>query len=104
MTTVRCDLSGAKKRFSDIERAQLALTERVRTDSNVYCKVDTGSTRDSAVVLDPKTVAWTTRYATYAYYDSHALKGKNPQASSKWFETAKKRHMNDWRKVVKAFL
>ena len=93
-----------------LRRARTVLAMRVGLDSNRYCKVDTWllqSTMQVTSDFENGEVRWSARkggrdYARYAYYQD----GLGPQSvannrTSKWFETAKSRHVDSWRRYVK---
>lgn len=102
---VNVDLSGIESKYSKSKMAAVtkALTQQVLSDSNVYCKVDTYQTRDTATAnadAGEGVIRWITPYAKEAYYDEHVRKEKNPRARSHWFEAAKSAHVGDWVRLV----
>lgn len=106
---VSADLSGLHHKYSagQIKAAQTLFATRVGFDSNKYCKVDTGQTQRSmqaASNFAAGEVSWDTDYAKAAYYNPSALHDKNPNASSKWFEVAKRNHQAAWLEYAKAQL
>ena len=88
-----------------IHKAQIRLDQQVITDSNFYCPLKTGTLQKSAIintVLGSGLVKWRTPYARAQYYGvnfDHS-KSANPNACAKWFEAAKARKMEQWRKLV----
>lgn len=88
-----------------IHKAQIRLDQQVITDSNFYCPMKTGTLQKSAIintVLGSGLVKWRTPYARRQYYGvnfDHS-KSANPNACAKWFEAAKARKMEQWRKLV----
>lgn len=103
------DLSGIERRFSRdaLSKAVGRLTLQVASDSNKYCKVDTGDTQRSMgtnVSASEGSVQWTTPYASEAYYDPRVRTEKNPNAHSQWFEHARSVHGDDWARVVREAL
>lgn len=90
------------------KEAMEALTAAIKDDSNVFCKVDTGQTQQSANVAtnyQEGEVSWNSPYAKYAYYSPDvASTDRNPKARPQWFEAAKRIHSKDWAEVVKRYL
>lgn len=88
-----------------IHKAQIRLDQQVITDSNFYCPMKTGTLQKSAIintVLGSGLVKWRTPYARRQYYGVNLdhSKSANPNACAKWFEAAKARKMEQWRKLV----
>lgn len=93
-----------------LRRARTVLAMRVGLDSNRYCKVDTWHLQSTMQVtsdFENGEVRWSTRkngrdYARYAYYDPNlgpeSVKNKR---TSKWFEEAKSKRIDSWRRYVK---
>ena len=103
------DLAPLEARFSDdkLKAAQTRLAMQVGDDSNKFCKEDTRQTHDSMKTssnFEAGEVSWTTSYANEAYYDPRARKQKNPNATSKWFETAKSQRLENWTTLVRRSL
>lgn len=103
---VNSDISGLRQRFSasQLKAAQTLFAMRVGLDSNKYCKVDTGQTQRSMQTSSnfaAGEVSWDTSYAKAAYYSPSAKHDKNPSASSKWFEIAKRNHQAAWLEYAK---
>lgn len=88
-----------------IKRAQMKLDTQVITDSNYFVPKDTTTLEKSAVgdtVIGSGLVRWGEDYARRQYYgiDFDHSKQKNPNACAKWFEAAKARWLEKWRKLV----
>ena len=106
--TVKANFNDAatKARISaSIYKAQIRLDQQVITDSNFYCPLKTGTLQKSAIintVLGSGLVKWRTPYARAQYYGVNLDRSKdpNPNACAKWFEAAKARKMEQWRKLV----
>ena len=100
------DTQAAKARISAaIHKAQIRLDQQVITDSNFYCPLKTGTLQKSGIintVLGSGLVVWKTPYARAQYYGVNFDRSKdpNPNACAKWFEAAKARKMEQWRKLV----
>lgn len=88
-----------------IHKAQMKLDQQVITDSNYYVPKKTHTLEASATintVIGSGLVVWKTDYAHRQYYGvgfDHS-KQLNPNATAKWFEAAKTRKMEQWRKLV----
>lgn len=88
-----------------IHKAQMKLDQQVITDSNYYVPLKTSTLQKSAIintVLGSGEVVWRTDYARRQYYGvnfDHS-KQSNPNACARWFEAAKARKMEQWRKLV----
>lgn len=95
-----------KARFAKtIDLAQMKLDQQVITDSNYYCPLKTGTLQKSAqinTVIGSGLVVWRTPYARAQYYGVNFDRSKdpNPNACAKWFEAAKSRKLEAWRKLV----
>lgn len=100
------DAQAAKARIdAAIRKAQMKLDQQVITDSNFYCPLKTGALQKSAqinTVIGSGLVVWKTPYARAQYYGVNFDRSKdpNPNACAKWFEAAKARKMEQWRKLV----
>lgn len=107
--SVTNDLDGLTKRFGEyrLKQIQKSLALQVGTDSNKFCKEDTGltkSTMRTSSNFEAGEVSWTTPYANEAYYDPRVRSVKNPNATSRWFETAKSQRMDSWINKVERML
>lgn len=88
-----------------IDGVQARLDAQVLKDSNYYCPMDTGILQKSAVihsVLGSGLLIWQTPYAREQYYnDGYTHKhSRNPNATSRWFESAKARRLKTWVKLA----
>ena len=104
--TVNFNEATAKTRFNKkIKRAQMKLDVQVTNDSNYFVPNKTSMLQKSAIentVIGSGLVLWHTPYASRQYYGEgfdHS-KQKNPNACAKWFEAAKARWLEQWRKLV----
>ena len=88
-----------------VHRAQIKLDIQVVNDSNYYCPKINNILQPSAVkdtVAGSGKVRWTVDYARRQYYGvnfDHS-KSDNPNATAKWFESAKARKQKQWEKLV----
>ena len=85
-------------------KADFAMGVQVLTDSNYYCKWDTKTMILSSLINssdDLTTVQWVTPYAHKQYYLPAARRDLNPNATWKWFETAKANHLPQWVQIYK---
>ena len=88
-----------------IHKAQMKLDQQVITDSNYFIPIKTHTMENSAIintVLGSGLVKWRTDYVRRQYYgvDFDHSKQLNPNACARWFEAAKARKMEQWRKLV----
>ena len=88
-----------------IHKAQMKLDAQVLEDSNYYVPLKSGVLQKSAInktVLGSGKVKWVTPYARAQYYgvDFDHSKQFNQNACARWFEAAKARKMEQWRKLV----
>ena len=84
------------------------LSEEILNDCNIYCKKDEGTLIESShlhsVPAEGKLI-WQTPYARRQYWEiKTADTHKNPQASWKWAEVAKRKHMAQWEKQAQRLL
>jgi hypothetical protein len=89
--------------------AQKKLDEQVLNDSNFFVPVVSGTLKKSGVentVLGSGKVIWHTPYAHRQYngIDFDHSKQDNPSACPKWFEAAKARDLENWRKLVDEYI
>ena len=104
--TANFDSAAAKRKFSGaIHKAQMKLDAQVLADSNYYVPLKSEVLQKSAIkktVLGSGEVKWVTPYARAQYYgvDFDHSKQFNPNACARWFEAAKARKMEQWRKLV----
>lgn len=88
-------------------KAEFALGSQVLKDSNLYCKEDAGTLKESAIVNssnDLTTVQWTEPYAALQYKLLATRLDKNPLASPEWFEKAKDAYLSDWINIYEKVL
>lgn len=85
-------------------QTQRILDSQVLKDSNYYCPMDTSTLQKSAIlhsVIGSGKLVWQTPYARMQYYGcpnkSHQ---KNPNATMKWFESAKAKNLNNWLRIA----
>lgn len=99
------------KAFEKINRnigmAQKALDSKVLADSNYFCPQDTSTLQKSAEIhsrIGSGLLVWQTPYADNQYNGEHFdhSKQRNPNATAKWFETAKARFKEEWVKLVQS--
>ena len=88
-----------------LKRAQKKLDVQVTNDSNYLVPNKTSTLQKSAIentVIGSGLVLWHTPYASRQYYGENFdhSKQKNPNACAKWFEAAKARWLEQWRKLV----
>lgn len=97
---------GVRKRLNGLgRRAQFQLDQQVMKDSNYYAPYDVGSLQKSVIpsANGKGLLEWNEPYAKAQYYGlPNKSKDKNPNASMKWFEQAKVRCKEKWRKLVDA--
>ena len=84
------------------------LTELIKDDCNLYCKWDEGTLAQSANIHSrPELgqVIWQTAYARRQYWEiKTAYTDKNPNASWKWCEVAKRKHLHQWQQQAQRLL
>lgn len=88
-----------------IHKAQMKLDVQVLADSNYYVPIKTHTMENSSIEstkIGSGEIVWRTRYARRQYYgvDFDHSKQSNPNACAKWFEAAKARKTEQWRKLV----
>jgi hypothetical protein len=91
--------------MSNIERAQILLDEQVAADSNEYAPEDKGTLKDSVYLgskMGSGLLVWEDPKARRLYHgiDFNFSKDKNPNAQAKWFEAAKYKRLDAWRRIV----
>lgn len=78
------------------------LSDEILNDCNQYCKYDTGTLVASSYIhsrLNEGLLIWRTPYAKRQYWAiPTAYTDKNPRATWKWCEVAKRDNMNKWQK------
>ena len=84
------------------------LANEILNDCNQYCKMDTGNLIASSYIhskLDEGKLIWQTPYARRQYWEIRtAYKDENPNASWKWCEVAKKKHLEQWKRQAQRAL
>lgn len=84
------------------------LSSEIMNDCNQYCKEDTGTLIASSLIhsdLKNGKLIWQTPYARRQYWEIRtAYKTVNPNASWRWCEVAKKRHMGQWEKQAQRLM
>ena len=84
--------------------AQKKLDAVVLADSNKYCPMQTGALQKSgiiATVIGSGLLSWETPYARKQYYEYPEKRhNRNPNATGKWFETAKANRIKEWERIV----
>lgn len=104
--TVNFNKAKVKARLNaKVKRAQLKLDTQVVADSNYFIPKITSNLEKSAIintVIGSGLVLWHTPYANRQYYGENFdhSKQKNPNACAKWFEAAKARWLEKWRRLV----
>jgi|WetSurMetagenome_2_1015567.scaffolds.fasta_scaffold381508_2 hypothetical protein len=98
------DAKGVQARIGRrVQSNQFLLDQQIAKDSNYYCPRDVGSLQDSVIPSAAQGVGvleWNEVYARAQYYDlPNKSKDKNPNASMKWFEKAKKVFLQKWLEV-----
>ena len=105
-TKVSFNATALREKFAKkIHRAQMKLDVQIVNDSNYYCPKLNNILQPSAVkdtVAGSGKVRWTVDYARRQYYGEHFdhSKSRNPNATAKWFESAKARKQKQWEKLV----
>lgn len=101
---VTSDLSGLERRFSGprLQMAQNAFGRRVLADSDFYAMERTGALRRSGfMATSGEEITWSVPYANDAYnWPGKARTERNPNATTRWFETAKRNRLGEWQKFV----
>ena len=92
----------------NINTAQEKLDAQIIKDSNYYCPLKTGTLQKSAIIntkIGSGLIVWKTPYARSQYYGNfdHS-KQANPNATEKWFESAKARKLKQWIELFKRSL
>jgi len=77
-----------------------ALTEEIKNDCNQYCKWREGALNRSAdthSIPSEGKIIWQTPYARRQYWEiPTAVTDVNPNATWKWCEVAKRKHLRQW--------
>lgn len=105
---IKVQTTGMKDKVKDVGKiAQEAVSVQIAVNSNEFIPKDTG-VLESSVFADSDfakgKIIWSPFYAAFVYYNTvrnmKMNKGKNPNASTLWFEVARTRYLNDWVKLV----
>lgn len=73
------------------------LGEQILTDCNTYVRMQTGNLADSGhTESGGKRIVWSTGYAKRVYYTGTPRRNRNPNASLRWCEVAKRSHSKQW--------
>lgn len=84
------------------------LSEEILNDCNQYCKEREGELIQSSYrnsIPKQGLLIWQTPYARRQYWEiPTAYKDKNPNASWKWCEVAKRKHFDRWQRQAQALL
>ena len=97
--TLTLDAPGIKRKVANnLFFVQQVLDERIAADSNYFCPKDTGGLQGSVLpVQGTGILEWNTPYAKAQYYGlPNKSTDSNPNASMKWFESAKSRKLKEW--------
>lgn len=90
------------------ERGLPILTEEIMNDCNQYCKEREGALIASALehsVPKEGKIIWQTPYARRQYWEIRtAYTDKNPQATWKWAEVAKRNHKAQWERQAQRLM
>lgn len=89
--------------------AQQKLDVQIIKDSNFYCPLKTGTLQKSAIintVIGSGHIVWKAPYARSQYYGVNFDHSKqlNPNATSKWFKSAKVRKLKAWLELFRKSL
>lgn len=73
------------------------LADTILADCNTYVRRQDGHLAESGTPENGgKQIVWNTRYAKKVYYTGTPRRNKNPNASLRWCEVAKRRHKGEW--------
>lgn len=106
--SVTSEIGAIERRFGEeaAKENQIKMAMQVGEDSNFYCRVLTGATRDSMANSSNYAegdVSWTTPYANDIYYHGNPSTRINPNASLQWFEVAKRQRLQStWVPLVRS--
>lgn len=79
------------------EKAMPVVSEQQLTDCNVYVRMQSGNLADSAQIINGgRQIHWRTAYAKRVYYTGTPRKNRNPNASLRWCEKAKRVYSGEW--------
>lgn len=73
------------------------VADDILSDCNTYVRMQDGTLANSARIESKgRKITWNTRYANKVYYTGTPQRNKNPNASLRWCEVAKRKHAKDW--------
>lgn len=73
------------------------VAEQILTDSNTYVRMQDGTLANSGhTEARGRRIVWNTAYAKKVYYTGTPRRNRNPLASLRWFEHAKRTHIGEW--------
>lgn len=102
MASVKIKINNAGLTVARLQRvfnskALPILSEQILTDCNTYVRMQSGNLADSGhTEAGGKRIVWNTPYAKKVYYTGTPLKNRNPNASLRWCEKAKRMHSGEW--------
>ena len=90
------------KNEATAKTARFALSSQIKKDSEFYIPARDWYLRNSGRATE-RSVSWHTVYARRLYYNPqyNFSRDKNPNAQGKWFEAAKREHMQTWLDLTK---
>ena len=84
------------------------LANEILNDCNQYCKMDSGALIASSYIhskLDDGLLIWQTPYARRQYWEiKTAIPDPNSQATWKWCEVAKRKHLHQWERQAQMLM
>ena len=82
-------------------KARPIVAEQILTDCNTYVRMQSGNLADHGhTEAGGKRIVWNTSYAKKVYYTGTPRKNKNPNASLRWCEKAKRNHKQEWARMA----
>ena len=101
--------SGTTARITNTFNSNMVLlASEVLNDCNQYCKEDTGMLIASSFIhsrLDEGKLIWQTPYARRQYWEIRtAYTDVNPNASWRWCEQAKRKHLAQWERQAQRLM
>lgn len=92
--------------LQNAEKVQAKLDAKILSDCNYFCPLDKGQLQKSGIihsVIGSGRLIWRAPYARKQYYTPYKHnKSRNPNATMKWCESAKARHLKEWIALVKS--
>ena len=87
------------------EQAMPVVAEQELTDCNFYVRMQSGNLADSAKhEKGYREIHWRTAYAKRVYYTGTPRKNRNPNASLRWCEVAKRKYSHQWADIATRIL